>query len=92
MRPGGVYPGLLLREQPGTGSMCADVTTGTVWGVQASGSKVTTSPSLTRMVLVSKLLSGHPSNTLPTSSPGQTGAVWPPEKKRAWGPSSKSET
>ena len=32
MRPGGVYPGLLLREQPGTGSMCADVTTGTVWG------------------------------------------------------------
>lgn len=47
MRPGGVYPGLLLRKQPGTGSMCADVTTGTAWGVQASGSKVTTSPSLT---------------------------------------------
>ena len=90
MRPGGVYPGLLLRKQQGTGSMCADVTTGTAWGVQASGNKVTTSPSLTRMVLVSKLLSGHPSNTLTTLSPGQTGAVQPPEKKKAWGPSYKS--
>lgn len=49
-------------------------------------------PQFDRMVLVSKLLSGHPSNTLPTSSHGQTGAVRPPEKKRAWGPSSKSET
>lgn len=56
------------------------------------GNKVTTSPNLTRMVLGSKLLSGHPSNTLPTLSPGQTGAVQQPEKKRAWGPSSKSDT
>lgn len=39
VRPGGVYPGLLLRKQPGTGSMCADIRTGTVWGVQASGTR-----------------------------------------------------